>query len=280
MTETIPSQEQAVSAPTTSAPVLCERLEGGVLLLTLNRPHRLNAWNNELEDLYHDHLAEADDDPAVRAVVVTGAGRAFCAGADMDDLARAGEATEQDFRRPRPRDFPLSLRKPLIGAVNGPAVGLGMVEALYCDVRFAANDTAFHTAFVRRGLVAEYGIAWLLPRLIGHGNATEILLSGRSVHADEAHALGLVSRVVASERLVEDAVAYARTLATDCAPSSIATIKEQLAHAGSATYDEATATAEKLMRESFGAPDHTEGVASFLEKRPPRFAPLAAHPKA
>jgi len=269
-----------VHKPEPTTPVLRERLDDGVVLLTLNRPHRLNAWNNALEDLYYGFLDEADDDPEVRAVVVTGAGRAFSSGADMDDLARAGEATEEDFDRPRPRDFPLSLRKPLIGAINGPAVGLGMVEALYCDVRFADTSTAFHTAFVRRGLVAEYGIAWLLPRLIGHGNAAEILLSGRPVPASEALTLGLVSRVMEPEQLVDEAVAYARMLATRCAPSSIAIIKEQLAAAADATFAEAAASADKLMLDSFGGPDHTEGVASFVEKRSPRFAPLRARAQA
>lgn len=256
------------------APVLSERLDEGVLMLTLNRPHRLNAWNNALEDLYYGHLEAADADPDVRAIVVTGSGRAFSAGADMDDLARAGKATEADFDRPRPREFPLSLRKPLIGAVNGPAVGLGMVEALYCDVRFADTTTAFHTAFVRRGLVAEYGMAWLLPRLIGHGNATEILLSGRPLPAAEALALGLVSRVVEPDGLVDEAVAYARLLATQCSPWSMATIKAQLAAAGDASFAEAAASADKLMRESFGAHDHVEGVASFMERRSPSFDPL------
>lgn len=263
-----------------STPVLRERRDGGVLLLTLNRPHRLNAWNNALEDLYYGHLEEADADPDIRAIVVTGSGRAFSAGADMDDLARAGEATEEDFQRPRPREFPLSVRKPLIGAINGPAVGLGMVEALYCDIRFADTRTAFHTAFVRRGLVAEYGMAWLLPRLIGHGNATEILLSGRPVPAAEALTIGLVSRVVEPEDLVTEAVAHARMLATECSPWSIATIKEQLAAAADATFAEAAASADKLMRESFGAHDHTEGVAAFLEKRRPSFAPLSTRRRA
>lgn len=265
---------KTVPTSLTEAPVLREQLGDGVVLLTLNRPHRLNAWNNELEDLYYGFLEEADADPEVRAVVVTGAGRAFSSGADMDDLARAGEATERDLVRPRPRDFPLSLRKPLIGAVNGPAVGLGMVEALYCDVRFADTTTAFHTAFVRRGLVAEYGIAWMLPRLIGLGHATEVLLSGRPVPAGEALALGLVSRVVEPDQLVDQAVDYARMLATQCAPSSIATIKEQLGAAAEIGFAEATASAEKLMLESFGTPDHAEGVASFVEKRDPRFTPL------
>ncbi|WP_205014300.1 enoyl-CoA hydratase-related protein [Nocardioides albidus] len=260
--------------PDAASPVLAERLPDGVLLLTLNRPARLNAWTREMEELYFDHLLAADEDPEIRAIVVTGAGRAFCAGADMDDLAKAGEATQADLDARRPQTTPLSVRKPIIAAVNGPAVGLGMVHALYCDVRFAATDTAFHTAFVRRGLVAEYGSAWLLPRLVGHGNATEILLSGRPVGAEEALRIGLVSRVVEADRLLDETVAYATMLATQCAPSSIATMKAQLTRAAGSTFEEAATEAAELMLASFGTDDHTEGVASFVEKRAPRFAPL------
>lgn len=268
---------EAVADP---VPVLSERLEDGVLLLTLNRPHRLNAWTNALEDLYYGALDAADADPEIRVIVVTGAGRAFSAGADMDDLAKAGEATPADLEGRRPREFPLSIRKPLITAVNGPAAGLGMVEALYADIRFAATDTVFLSAFSRRGLVAEYGIAWLLPRLIGHGVATEVLLSGRPLHADEALRVGLVSRVFEPDRLLDETLAYARMVATECAPRSIATIKEQLADAAESTFAYAASRAEKLMFDSFGTHDHSEGVAAFVEKRSPQFSSLTARPQA
>lgn len=148
---------------TTDDLVLTER-RGPVALLTLNRPAKLNAWSNALEDRYFDLLAEADDDPQVRAVVVTGAGRGFCSGADLDDLRHVADASDDDLMRPRPRDFPLRVRTPLVAAIRGPVAGLGLVEALYCDVRFGDPTARFTTAFARRGLIAEYGISWLLPR--------------------------------------------------------------------------------------------------------------------
>ena len=176
--------------------VLAER-RGPVLVLTLNRPERLNAWTDALEECYYDRLDAAEDDPEVRAIVVTGAGRGFCAGADMGDLEQGagGADVEAVLRnRPRPRAFPLTVRKPLIAAINGAAAGLGLVEALYCDMRFATPEAKLTTAFARRGLVAEYGMSWLLPRLVGYSTALDLLLSGRVVLGEEALRLRLVDR--------------------------------------------------------------------------------------
>lgn len=253
--------------------VLTER-RGGVLLVTLNRPARLNAWTNELEDQYFDLLEAADADPDVRAVVVTGAGRGFCAGADMDDLAGASSASDAEIDRPRPRHLPMTIRKPVIAAVNGAAAGLGFVEALYCDIRFASSEAAFLTAFVRRGLAAEYGVSWLLPRIVGHSRALDLLLSGRRVSGEEAYRIGLVDHLVPAETLVDDAVAYAADLAASCSPWSMATIKRQLALDAERGFDASVADADALMRDSFRGIDIAEGVASFTERRPPRFAPL------
>lgn len=255
--------------------VLAER-RGRVLLVTLNRPDRLNAWTDALEDEYFAQLAEAEADPDVRAVVVTGAGRGFCAGADMADLQRVTEAGRDvvaEQTRP-PRDYPLTLRLPLVAAVNGAAAGLGLVEALYCDVRFCTPTAKLTTSFVRRGLVAEYGIAWLLPRLVGRAAALDLLLSGRVVLGDEALRLGLVDRLVPADELVEAAVAYASDLAENCSPWSMATIKAQVQRAMDQDYASAAREAEELMLQSFDSPDVTEGVRSYLEKRPPRFPGL------
>ena len=257
----------------TAHPVLTER-RGAVLLVTLNRPERLNAWTDELEDRYFDVLESADADPDVRAIVVTGAGRGFCAGADMDDLAGASGATDAEIDRPRPRHLPMTLRTPLVGAVNGAAAGLGLVEALYCDVRFASPNALFLTAFVRRGLAAEYGASWLLPRIVGRSRALDLLLSGRRVTGDEAHRIGLVDHLVPAETLVDDAVAYAADLAASCSPWSMATIKQQIALDGERGFDAAVAEADTLMRASFHGADIAEGVASFTERRAPVFAPL------
>lgn len=254
--------------------VLAERRDS-VLLLTLNRPDRLNAWTDPLEDRYFGLLDEAEADPAVRAVVLTGAGRGFCAGADMANLSRLGNAdVEVNAVMIRKRERPLSFRKPLIAAINGAVAGLGLVEALYCDVRFSTPEAKFTTAFVRRGLIAEYGIAWLLPRLIGHSRALDLLLSGRVILGDEALAMGLVDRVVPAPDLVDAAVGYAADLAASCSPTSMAIIREQVFRAMDSDLPTAIASANKLMLESFQHPDAAEGVASYLEKRPPRFLAL------
>ncbi|HEY5332267.1 MAG TPA: enoyl-CoA hydratase-related protein, partial [Solirubrobacterales bacterium] len=210
--------------------VLAER-RGGVFVLTLNRPERLNAWTTPLEDRYFELLDEAEADPDVRAIVVTGAGRGFCAGADMNDL-EAG--ANRDFsgsgieKRARPRCFPWTIRKPLIAAINGPAVGLGLVEALYCDVRFATPEAKIATIFARRGLVAEYGISWLLPRIVGTGRALDLLLSARTIRGEEAYRIGLVDHLAAAAEVLERAVAYADDIATNCSPTAMATIKRQV----------------------------------------------------
>ncbi len=255
--------------------VIAER-RGPVLLLTLNRPDRLNAWSDELEARYFEHLDAAEEDSEVRAIVLTGAGRGFCAGADFDDLQSDAAYDLSVFDRPRPRTYPLTLRKPLIAAINGAAAGLGLVEALYCDVRFAAPRAKLTTAFVQRGLIAEYGSAWLLPRIVGTSRALDLLLSGRIIRAEEALGIGLVDRLCDPESLVEEAVAYANDLATISSPASMAVIKRQVFDDLDRSFEDAFEDAEVKIRESFGRPDVTEGVASYLEGRPPEFPPLPA----
>jgi enoyl-CoA hydratase/carnithine racemase len=259
--------------------VLAER-RGAVLLLTLNRPERLNAWNTALENRYFERLDEATADPDVGAVVVTGAGRGFCAGADMDELEEAGSSKDVSgagvVGRPRPRSYPRTLRKPMIAALNGAAAGLGLVEALYCDLRFATPAAKLTTAFVRRGLIAEYGISWLLPRIVGTGAALDLLLSGRIVLGEEALALGLVNRVCEPEQLVDQALAYAEDLARNCSPTSMAIIKRQVNTHLDVSFEAAFEESHQLLLESFQREDVAEGVNSYLERRPPRFPPLAA----
>jgi enoyl-CoA hydratase/carnithine racemase len=255
--------------------VLAER-RGAVLVLTLNRPERLNAWTDELEARYFALLDAAEHDREVRAIVVTGSGRGFCAGADMEDLERGAEgAAEQALReRPRARFFPMTVRKPMVAAINGAAAGLGLVEALYCDVRFATPDAKLTTAFVRRGLVAEYGISWLLARVVGYSAALDLLLSGRVVLGEEALGLRLVDRLSEPDRLVDDAIAYAEELATHSSPWSMATIKKQVQADMERTFTDAAAAADELMLESFRRPDVAEGVRSYIERRPPAFPSL------
>ncbi|MFE4499482.1 enoyl-CoA hydratase-related protein [Rhodococcus sp. NPDC056743] len=253
--------------------VLSER-RGAVLLLTFNRPDVLNAWTNEIEDAYFDLLTVADGDPDIRAIVITGAGRGFCSGADLSNLKNVGEVSDEDLVRPRPREFPKSMRKPLIGAINGVAAGLGFVEALYCDVRFGSSATRFTTAFAKRGLIAEYGISWMLPRLVGRSRATDLLLSSRMVGADEAYRIGLIDHLVDGD-VVEAAVAYAAELAATCSPTSLSVMKSQLSADETGTFDESAQRAETLMVNAFRGPDVVEGVASHLERRSPNFPSLS-----
>jgi enoyl-CoA hydratase/carnithine racemase len=249
-------------------------LDAGVLTLTFNRPDRLNAWTDEMGRRYFDLLEEAERDPAVRAIVVTGAGRGFCAGADFQTLQdlQTGEYDGEPDKRPN--TFPTTIRKPIIAAVNGPCAGLGMVHALVCDLVFTAAEAKWTTAFSRRGLVAEYGLAWVLPKLVGQARAMDLLLSGRTFTGAEAYELGLVSRAVPAETLMEQTLAYARDLAVHSSPASMAVIKRQIWGDWLITLDESATTAVRLMVESFGRPDFTEGIASFLERRPPAFPPL------
>jgi enoyl-CoA hydratase/carnithine racemase len=258
--------------------VVMIEIEDGVAMLTLNRPDRLNAWTAEMQTAYFDLLEDCAASEDVRAIVVTGAGRGFCAGADMQNLqSLAGGDLEASSTRAdtRPVTFPLSIPKPLIAAINGPCAGLGLVHALMCDLRFASAEAKLTTAFARRGLVAEHGISWMLPRLVGPARALDLLLSGRVVLGAEAAELGLVNRAVADGRVLGEAVAYARELAQECSPASMAAMKRQLYADYERTLDQALEEANLLMFDSFSRPDFGEGVQSFVQRRPPRFAAVS-----
>lgn len=259
----------------TDTPVLYD-VSDAVAVVTFNRPDRLNAWSPELGEQYAEALDRAAADPAVRVVVVTGAGRGWCAGADMDLLAGAAEGGPRASSGSRSHHaFEPAVPKPVVAAVNGACAGLGLVHAAYCDLRIAAEGAKFTTAFARRGLVAEYGLSWLLPRLMGFGNAMDVLLSGRVFVAEEAAAMGFVNRVVPAGELLDVALGYARELATWSSPASMRDIKAQLWGDATMTLDESAARATALMVESFDRPDLREGVVSYTEKRPPRFPPPA-----
>jgi enoyl-CoA hydratase/carnithine racemase len=262
-----------------------------VATVTLNRPDKLNAWTAVMEQEVRAAMREADDDDNVRVIVLTGAGRGFCAGADMSllgSIAKEGLGergaehvlrntgngaalanVRPDFQK-KYSYFP-SLKKPVIGAVNGPAVGLGFIISLYCDLRFASSAARFGTAFARRGLIAEYGLAWLLPRLIGPSNALDLLFSARLVEANEALRMGLVNQVFPQETFMDGVYAYARELASGVSPRSMRVIKQQVYNAMFQTLSEAFETAEREMVESLQCEDFKEGVAHFLEKRAPAF---------
>jgi enoyl-CoA hydratase/carnithine racemase len=268
-----------VSAPD---PVLCEITDSGVAVLTFNHPERMNAWGGGMATAFHSCLDRTEADPAVRAVVVTGSGRAFCAGADMGDLSTirsttvdtAGDTDVDKLVGERHPHFVTTLRKPIIAAINGACAGIGLTQALMCDVRFAVRGAKFTTSFARRGLIAEYGISWILPRIVGAGAALDLLLTGRVFLAEEAAELGLVKEFLPAEELLPRAIAYAQDIAANCAPSSLAVIKQQVYADTMRDVFEASAVAEKLMQESMLRPDFIEGITSFFEKRPPNFPPL------
>lgn len=274
-----------------------------VATITMHRPERLNAWTplmgRELYEAFHD----AGADPSVRVIVITGAGRGYCAGADMDNLRSiqnepdAGEndeptGTENDAGDVSPAArhdaaerargashpalatayaYPCSIPKPVIAAINGPVAGLGFTHMLYYDIRIASDRARFTTAFARRGLVAEHGSSWMLPRLIGMAHACELLFSGRLIGAEEALAMGLVNRVVPHEQLMAQVYETATELATLSSPRSIRIMKRMLYTHQFTDLATATSEADEEMLASFPSEDFREGVASFLAKRRPDF---------
>jgi enoyl-CoA hydratase/carnithine racemase len=269
--------------------ILFERSDR-VATITLNRPEKLNAWTAQMDQEVRAAVAAAEADQEVRVIILTGAGRGFCAGADMSllqglaagqsamgvDQALGHHAPEAprpgvrpDFQR-KYSYFP-SLSKPVIAAINGHAVGLGLILSLYCDLRFASSDAKFGTAFARRGLIAEYGMAWMLPRLVGHAHALDLLLSARLIDAAEAARIGLVNRVIPAEAFADEVRAYARELAHCVSPRSMTVIKQQVYNAMFQTLEEASVASEHAMHESLQSEDFREGVAHFVEKRAPDF---------
>jgi enoyl-CoA hydratase/carnithine racemase len=261
-------------------------VDGQVATITLARAHRLNAWTGRMHQEYRWAIAAAEKDDRVRAVVVTGEGRAFCAGADAaaleghvekggyDDGLR-GEVAQPGYGvRPEfDHDFAFhfGLTKPVLAAINGPAAGVGLVLACYADLRFAAAGAKLTTAHGKLHLPAEYGLSWLLPRLIGLTHAMDLLLTSRVVLAEEAAAMGLVNAVLPADEVLAHTHAFARRLAETVSPGSLAATKRQvytdLHRDVGASVDDAADLLRRMMTE----PDFAEGVQAFTEKRPPRF---------
>jgi enoyl-CoA hydratase/carnithine racemase len=261
-----------------------------IATITLNRPEKLNAWTELMSGEVRRAMGEAAVDDAVRVIILTGAGRGFCAGADMgllSDIAGAGKASPDGAPAPAravtppegsnrldfqgPFSYFPSIPKPILAALNGATAGLGLVIALYCDLRMASDTAVFTTAFSRRGLIAEHGVSFMLPRLVGLQNGLDLLLSARKVGAEEALRMGLVSRVWPQAELMDSVGAYARELVDVVSPRSMAVIKRQVWEAQFQTLNEAMGVADEEMRRSFSSADFKEGVAHFLDKRPPSF---------
>jgi enoyl-CoA hydratase/carnithine racemase len=243
-----------------------------VATLTLNRPDRLNAWTPTMATELRAAVEQAEADDAVRAIVLTGAGRGFCAGADTRILEqRATGAIAPAHPGHNRFDYLVAAQKPLIAAVNGPVVGIGLVATLYCDMRFLAAGAKISTSFARRGLPAEYGSAWLLQRLIGPMHAADLLLTGRMLLAEEAAAMGL-GKLLPAEGVLPAVMAVAREIATFCSPRAIRVIKRQLALAWEQTLVQAMDLSEDEIATARQSEDFREGVAHHIEKRMPNFS--------
>ncbi|MFD2676904.1 enoyl-CoA hydratase [Camelimonas lactis] len=259
-----------------------------VATVTLNRPDRLNAWTRHMEGELRQAMEQAAADDAVRAIVITGAGRGFCAGADMNLLSgissgeqQGGGAAEDDARASNGGDgidanfnrrfsWMLRVPKPVFAAVNGPIAGMGVCFASFCDFRYVAEGAKFTTAFARRGLIAEHGVSWMLPRIVGLTNALDLLMSARTVEAKELERLGF-ARLLPQEGFLDAVRAVARELTTNASPRSIGVMKRQVYDAMFQNLDEAWDVADREMVASFSSEDFKEGVAHFVEKRAPAF---------
>jgi enoyl-CoA hydratase/carnithine racemase len=257
-----------------------------VATITLDRPHRLNAWTGRMHTEYRWALAQAEADDDVRVIVVTGEGRGFCAGADSnaleghvdkggydpgtpDDIATPGYGARPEFDHDFAYHF--GLTKPVIAAVNGPAAGVGMVLACFCDLRFAAAGAKFTTAHGKLHLPAEYGLSWLLPRLIGLTRANDLLLSSRTFFAEEAEEMGLVNAVLDPIELMAHTYEYAQMLATNVSPGSLAATKRQIYTDLHRDVGAAVEDAGARLRQMMTEPAFAEGVAALTEKRPPNW---------
>jgi len=275
----------------------------GIAVITLNRPEKLNAWTRVMAGEVWDAMHRAGDDSQVKVILLTGTGRGFCAGADMDELQTVNDELIESLDKNKTCEERVSIlmeqktaaeldpenssniredlrkrysyisaiRKPVIAAVNGAAAGIGFILPLHCDLRFASDKARFSTAFSRRGLIAEHGVAWLLPRVVGLANAFDLLYSSRAISAEEALGIGLVNRVIPGDDFMNEVRAYALDLTKNVSPRSMNVIKKQVYEAQFSTFAEASESSDEELLLSLQSEDFKEGVAHFLEKRPAAF---------
>ena len=265
----------------------------GITKITLNRPDKLNAWTTVMGNEVKEAIEIAGQDKECRCIVVTGSGRGFCAGADMGNLQDISDGEiekeiEVDTKiKPYQADKNLGPQilenfegrfaylyncpKPIIAMINGACAGIGLIFTLYADLRFTTNEAKFTTAFASRGLIAEHGIAWLLPRLIGEAKALDLLLSARIFKGAEAESLGLVNKSLPVEELENFVNNYTKHIAEKVSPRSITIMKRQIRAGYSQTFSKSLEIADKEMFLSFEQDDFKEGVESFVENRAPQF---------
>jgi enoyl-CoA hydratase/carnithine racemase len=263
--------------------------EDALAIITLSRPQRRNAWTGRMHTEYRWCLAQADADAAARVIIVTGdpEGKAFCAGADLGGLEKMSEQGEYDagiagdIARPGYGVFEafdatfayhFGLKKPVIAALNGAAAGVGLVLAAFCDLRFAAAGAKFTAAHGRFNFPAEYGLSWILPRLVGITHANDLLLSSRVFTAEEALAMGFLNKVLPADELLDHVRDYANTMSNGISPGSLRETRRQIYMDQHRDLAEAVNDSERLLKEMARHPDYAEGVSAWMEKRPPRWS--------
>jgi enoyl-CoA hydratase/carnithine racemase len=247
-------------------------VDESVRLITLDRPTRRNAMSWRMLTEVADAMAVADEDDEVRVVVITGAPPAFCAGTDMTADGHTWKAPAEASQRPGRQ--PNEVRKPVLAAINGHAIGVGLTYPLQCDVRFVAADAKLAFAFTRRGVAPELGSHFLLPRIVGFSRAADLLISGRTFDGTEAAALGLASRALRAEDVLPATLEYARDIARECSPTSCAIVKELLWSSLDRDQAETRRIELALFGWIAGRDDAREGVAAWSERRSPRWSGL------
>ncbi len=266
--------------PDAAASHVRTEIDGPVGIVHLDRPDKLNAVTYRMIADLRSAIDALAVDPAVTGIVITGTGRGFCAGLDMDALGETASGAAPARATPTdPEELPalfgylLRIPKPVIAAVNGVAAGGGFVLAMMCDLRFADRSARFTTAFSKRGLIAEHGTSWLLPRLVGTGRALELLWISKVIDADEAYRIGFVDRVVDDGTSLGEAVQFIRALHESASPRSMARMKALVLRGWSQPIGVALHEVNDELPAALAHPDATEGVRSFVERRPPKFQP-------
>ena len=257
-----------------------------IAVLRLNRPHRNNAWNGKMHMAYRQRLLDADQNPDVRAIVVTGTGRAFCVGGDAkaleghvekggydpgttSEIANPGYGTSDNFDAPFA--YQMGLSKPIVAALNGPAAGIGLALAAFADIRFAVPGAKFTTAHGKLNLPAEYGLSWVLPRVMGLGRANDVLLTSRVFLSDEAYQLGFVNSLFAAEDLLDETLNYTRRMIATVSPNSLRQTRWQTYEDLHLSARESVERSETLLNEMMREADYAEGVQAFVQKRKPEW---------